>query len=283
MKKGMQMIAVILLAGLGVWQIGSHFFMQINAGIDRHKVNTKEGYKRLIEMETADRTKSKTDVTILPVDNNQKEVKDVTVATTAAVAENETSPKKYVKWKKHPLTIKEAKKTFENCVIMGDSVVEAMDVYGILYANELVCNRGKSVGQADDMVKSVIKLMPEKVFIVFGINDLEYYRGDAKRFAKEYKIQIKKIQKALPDCEIYVNAINPVRKYAITKENQFEKIDKFNTALKKMCDEEKLAYIDSSPIIKGHKELYEPDGVHPTYSYYPKWLALLAEVAKIDS
>lgn len=279
MKKGMQMIAVILLAGLGVWQIGSHFFMQINALSGRRKVQTKEGYERLLKMET----KQQADVKTLTAKGGQNGAGHVKAVTGAAVKDHGETKKKYVKWKKHPLTIKEAKKTFENCVILGDSVVEAMDVYGILYANELVYNRGKSVGQADDMVKAVIKLMPEKVFIVFGINDLEYYRGDAKRFAKEYKIQIKKIQKALPDCEIYVNAINPVQKYAITKENQFEKIDKFNTALKKMCDEDKLAYIDSSPIIKGHKDLYEPDGVHPTYSYYPKWLALLAEVAGIDS
>lgn len=264
MKKKVTIMSLIALTGLGVWLTGKCFFLHKN----EENIDTSKGYERLIQLEEphegTERLKVTREKTTIEKDSIPKE------------------KKQYKRWKKHPLSVAEAKKAFANSVILGDSMVEAIDDYGLLYASEIVFSRGMSVGQADELFKQAIELEPENVFIIFGLNDLAYYQADADKFTKAYKKQVEKILDALPDCKIFINGITPVLTWAVTSENKLDKVDKYNRALKKMCQENGFTYVDTKPLIENQKKMYEPDGIHPVYAYYPKWFALMAEMAELD-
>lgn len=168
---------------------------------------------------------------------------------------------------------------FENTIIMGDSLSLAFTEYRLLNANEVVASRGNRIDEIDDDIRKVINLSPKVVFMGYGMNDLEYVRGNAQRFINMYKKQLEKLKKALPDTKIYINSIIPMNDKAKRRTPVYKKYTAFNTALQKMCKEEHVTYIDNTHLMNWNNAIYEPDGVHPLFPYYPKWLDHMAEVA----
>ena len=53
----------------------------------------------------------------------------------------------------------------------------------------------------------------------------------------------------------------------------------YNRAIKDMCDALQLTFIDNSSLMEWEDEVYEYDGIHPKYPYYPKWLRYMAACA----
>ena len=83
----------------------------------------------------------------------------------------------------------------------------------------------------------------------------------------------------MPDAVIYINCVLPVSAQKEEEEPVYAKIPDYNTALKAMCDEEGITFIDNTEIVKD--EYYEQDGEHMKAEYYPIWAEHMAEVAGI--
>lgn len=168
---------------------------------------------------------------------------------------------------------------FNNTIIMGDSLSQAFLDYRLLNKNQVIANRGRRVDNIDEDINKVIQLAPSIVFMGYGMNDLEYNRGNAANFIAVYKTQVQKIKKALPKTKIYVNSILPTNKKAREIKPVFGSYVQFNEEMKKMCEEEGLQYIDNLPLMNWSDNIYEKDGIHPLFPYYPKWLENMAEKA----
>ena len=89
----------------------------------------------------------------------------------------------------------------------------------------------------------------------------------------------KKIQKAMPDAHIFVNAVFPVQESAVEKEPALANIADYNEKLEAMCEKKQIGYIDNSDIIED--EYYEEDGIHFKANFYPIWAEKMAEVATL--
>lgn len=170
---------------------------------------------------------------------------------------------------------------FKNTVILGDSLSEAFLDYHLLPQNIVLASRGKRTDNCDIELQSAISLSPEKIFLSFGMNDLPYCRGNAQRFIKQYKELVTTIQKQLPDTKIYINSIIPMNERGYAEDKNMRKDKAFNTALKSMCKEMHITYINNDSLIDGSGERYERDGIHPKYAFYPLWLSYMAETAGI--
>lgn len=173
------------------------------------------------------------------------------------------------------------KQAFQDNVIIGDSFCESIVGYGYLDEDVVVYKRGMSIGQADELIEKAIALHPQNIFLAFGANDLQVYNGDAEIFGKAYREKIDMIQKALPDTPVFINCILPIQDSAIAEDANLAKYPEFNEMLKTVCEEKNCRFIDSSFIVEGHDEMYEPDGEHVISEYYPKWLSYLADIAGI--
>ncbi|MEG1732177.1 MAG: GDSL-type esterase/lipase family protein [Longicatena sp.] len=171
---------------------------------------------------------------------------------------------------------------FSSSLIMGDSLCEAFLDYNLLNPSNVIALRGKRADNIDQEIQKAIGLTPQNIFLGYGMNDIEYWRGLPEQFIEHYKVQIDKLQKALPNTKIYINSLIPSTPNAVRDIPVYKEYKNYNAALVKMCNEENITFIDNTKIVDFNKdEIYEMDGVHPKYAYYPIWLAHMASVAKL--
>ena len=175
------------------------------------------------------------------------------------------------------LTDVQIKQAFQGTVIVGDSITESIAEYGFLDTSIVVAKLGLRIDAADEQISTAISLNPSVFFLSFGANDLEIYNGDSSAFIAAYKEKIDQIKAALPDTPIYINSILPIQQSAIDLSPSLAYYDSFNQALSAFCEESGCTFIDDSFLVD--ENMYEPDGEHMVYSYYPKWLTYMAERA----
>ena len=169
------------------------------------------------------------------------------------------------------------RKIFEGCVIAGDSITEGVEGYGYLDKDIAVFERGVSIESEKGIIKRSIALKPNVLFLSFGLNDLELYNGNAKKFVAAYAKLVKRIRKKLPDTKICINSVLPATKKKIRKVPALGASGKFNKRLKAFCEKEDITFIDHTDMVKAHPKWYEPDGQHFISEFYPRWLYKMAK------
>ncbi|NBJ64105.1 hypothetical protein D5266_02750 [bacterium c-19] len=175
--------------------------------------------------------------------------------------------------------IEKNKIKFSGTVILGDSIVEGLSAYQLLNPTQAISARGKRSDNCADDIKKAAGLSPKRVILHYGMNDLEYCRGNEKLFITHYQSALKQVKKQMPKAKIYVHALLPIEASAIKQVSYYAKWKTFNQALKKLCEKENITFIDSGFLLK-NKNDYESDGIHPKYAFYEKWLPHLIEVLK---
>lgn len=168
---------------------------------------------------------------------------------------------------------------FTNSVILGDSIVEGLSAYRLLKPTQAISTRGRRSDNCAKDVEKAAGLSPKRIILHYGMNDLEYCRGNEKLFIKYYQKALDLVRKQMPKTKIYVHAILPIDSSAVKQNASYAKWKVFNQALKKLCEKEKITFIDGGFLLK-NKASYESDGIHPTYAFYEKWLPYLLEVLK---
>ena len=162
-------------------------------------------------------------------------------------------------------------------VVVGDSITEGLDEYGYLTRSNVVHDRGVSVAEADQLLATAVGLQPRVVFLSFGMNDLEYFNGNADRFVTSYEEQIAKVQRQLPGVKVYVNSILPMKQKAIDEKPLRAHREDYNAALQAMCQRLDIPFIDNSGLVQD--DWYASDGIHLSRKYYPYWMQHMIEVA----
>lgn len=170
---------------------------------------------------------------------------------------------------------------YRNSVILGDSISESILDFRLLLSHNTIARRGYSVDQITDAIAVVSHLHPKVLFMEFGKNDIVRFHGNEVLFIEEYRKQINSIQLVLPQTDIFINSIIPLRHDVMLKLVGFQAYERFNRALKIMCQEDGLGYIDNTGLMNWGNDVYEYDGIHPKYPYYLKWLKHMANIAEL--
>lgn len=167
------------------------------------------------------------------------------------------------------------RKIFKNVYIVGDSLMNGLEAYNILNSNHLITQVSASLYHLKDNVDKIIASNPPMVILHYGINMISAETKYYNNFISMYTGIIKQLKKALPETRFVVSGLFPVEKEVATAK-RFEEVGKYNKGLKKMCDELKIEFIDSSSVLKAHPECYGGDGIHLSKSFYEKyWLKYL--------
>lgn len=189
--------------------------------------------------------------------------------------------KKINNMSKESLGKKNFKSIFSNSVIMGDSISEGLVGYGILNKSSVVAVKGRNTSTAMKDIPTTINLQPAHVFLTYGMNDIAYFSGNIDNFIKQYNKMIAEIRNGLPQTDIYITGILPVQQKAINKQHVYTKLDQFNEALKVMCKENGLTFVETKHLLSEDSKYYEPDGIHVKMGFYPLWLDELAKAANL--
>ena len=176
-------------------------------------------------------------------------------------------------------TDRSCKEKFASSVVMGDSITEGFSEYDVLNASSVVSKIGVHLNELDEQVQQVKELDPQVIFLAYGMNDVISTAGDTDQFLEEYEALVDQLREEVPNAHIYVNSIFPVTDSAVKKEPELAQISEYNTALKGMCDEMQVGFIDNTELVED--QYYEEDGVHFKAEFYPIWAERMAEVAAL--
>lgn len=233
-------VVLTVIASIGLSHLGTD------------KVNTSAGVKAIQKLEKADVSEVETKIS-----NIEKAEKQATED-----------------WQNRPLSEK-----FAHAVILGDSITTGFTVYDVLDTSKVVAEKGMHLDQTGDLIQTAAELKPEVLFLALGLNDVSATDGDTDAFIEKYKAVLANVREKMPDAVIYINCILPVSVAKAEEEPIYAKIPDYNTAIKAMCDEEGITFIDNTEIVSD--EYYEQDGEHMKSEYYPIWGEHMAEVAGI--
>lgn len=184
---------------------------------------------------------------------------------------------------------------FNDVLILGDSRTVDLMIYtnisktkilpycdvglniNTVYTKEFVNIGGKKYSAVAALKKNKDKF--KKAYLMFGLNELGYTSVSA--FCDNYAKLINTVRNANKDALIYVQAIIPVSKQKDLSSDTFNnrRIEKFNKAIKQMCEDEKVFYLDFCDNFKNCENYLADDaaydGIHFKPDYCGGWLDLI--------
>ncbi len=172
------------------------------------------------------------------------------------------------------------KAKFKSSVIVGDSRAEGIYAYGYLTQSSVVAHKGRNIQSAKKQgdINTAIGLYPKNMFFTYGINDIECY-SDSSKFIESYESVIDLVKSKLPNTNIYICSILPVRPSKVSSQPNFANISKWNNDLKEMCKQKGVTYLDADSIVQQGD--YEPDGVHFVANFQKKWMDFFIKQADL--
>lgn len=170
-------------------------------------------------------------------------------------------------------------------VFLGDSITDIAE-WGEIWKNINVKNRGISGDNTFGVLArldEVIAFLPEKVFIMIGINDIAGGTPDSIIIANHEKIY-KRLKEAAPSTKIYVESLLPTNNdFTEFKrhQNKGNHIQFINAALQQLCIQYHLTYIDLYTHFLDENgkmsKQYTNDGLHINGYGYALWKKLLID------
>ena len=168
---------------------------------------------------------------------------------------------------------------------LGDSITDGGEWHE-LFPGYRTVNRGISSDNTFGVLNrlhEVIRHKPAKLFILIGINDIA--RGIPNDvILRNYQLMLQRLQQETPGTRIYVQSVLPTNNSFTQFKNHQNKtaaILEVNEALKKMCTERGIVFVDlyNAFVNENGKlhERYTNDGLHLTGEGYLKWKAVLQQ------
>ena len=165
-------------------------------------------------------------------------------------------------------------------VCLGDSITQRFE-WADAIPDRRVANRGIGSDTTDGMLArmdSVIKLEPEMISIMAGINDISLKRT-ADEIEASYRDILDTLEQELPETKIIVSSVLPVTE---AHPIQSEDILEVNRRIKLLCEEKSVTYLDLFDAFADEnqnlKAEYAVDTVHLTPQGYALWLSYLCPV-----
>ena len=171
--------------------------------------------------------------------------------------------------------------TSREIIFLGDSITGWCQ-WSELFQNLRIKNRGIGGDRTDGVLfrlDEVLSSLPDKIFIMIGINDLAD-GTDLQKVLENYKVIIQRISEKSPGTKIYIQSLLPVNKkllakYYPTSKITGENIRKLNHALEDLSSKFQLNYIDLYSLFKGDgdqlDERFTYDGLHLNGNGYLIW------------
>ena len=273
-------IAVILLFLIGALIIGTRMM--------NPRVDATEGVKKLTELE---------DANVQKIDAQIQELEQTEADEAAA-------------WK-----AKSAKEKMDGCIVLGDSTALGFRQNDILSKSQVKSKDGATVSDAEgsglnELLTSVTEAetAPQKLILCIGRGDVAVSGETADTFAANYKSFVEQVKAALPDTKVYVCSIPAYLSLTSTgdatgsadsdtdsdsksssdsdtssddssssKMSTVLDVTSYNEALKTLCKEEKVKYVDTTDLTDA--SYYGEDGSTMTKAYYEACINKILEAA----
>lgn len=171
---------------------------------------------------------------------------------------------------------------FEDAIFMGDSITEGLYYMEVIDSSKVIASMGASILKAKEELPKVVSLVPAKVVLLYGMNDVILFDESNQwttidSFKANYKELLQTIKNQLPNAEIYVQSPLSVADGNLNASPRLtnENIDKLRVAVEEVCKEVEVHYLDINSIVEKNETLRAGDGIHFNYDFYIQWMSLL--------
>lgn len=248
-------------------------------GCDRASSSTKEK-----ESTTA---ATKTEETVTNATNSNSITNQILGGTQAGTQAAQVTNKVYTTTKtlaKEDITSAEF---FSRSIFLGDAIANGIEYYGFLGDDRVISATNMTTDKATDYVAEVVAAAPEKVFIMLGINDLNYGARTTDTIASNYAKLIEEIKSKLPGAKIYIVSVLPITKEYESKANVYIRktnLDDLNNKLKGLVNSSGVDFIDAAPVFSDATGYLNSgatsNGLNITSGYYGFLLNTIADMLK---
>lgn len=174
---------------------------------------------------------------------------------------------------------------YSDSVFFGDSIIGGIDDYGFL--SSVVAGNNLTTTKAVSEVGKVADFNPDKVFIMVGLNDVNFGTKSADSIAEDLITLAGEVKESCSSADIYILSLLPVTSGFEAKDtNQITQsaIDDVNDSVSVLAASSGYSYIDVASAYKnadGYMDSeYTTNGMNISHDYYPYLLNSIAGVAK---
>ncbi len=166
---------------------------------------------------------------------------------------------------------------YSRVLIMGDSHMEGMLVYGFLDGSKVAAVKGRSLATCDEDIAKAANVLPSTILMNYGMNDAMSYGSDVDSFINKYKEVINRLHEVVPSAKIVICSIFPAQEDVFARKPALANVPEYNKALKEMCKDEGLTFVDTTSLMT--PDVYEPDHIHTNVKFHKIWLGYVADAA----
>ena len=186
---------------------------------------------------------------------------------------------------------------FDTAVFLGDSITQGMQIYDTGLPNAHYCAyrgvgpsavvNGSTCKRVDGVeevpLDALVSYAPQSVYILLGTNVLTQDR-DYSSFLNYYGLMLDRIRELLPDADIYVQSITPVRPEVSADARHSgmyaERFIQVNNDLAALAVEKGCYFLDLWEVLADENgdlraEYAQPDGYHLKPEGYTAWVDYL--------
>lgn len=169
------------------------------------------------------------------------------------------------------------RKVFADTFFAGDSLIHGLEIYNIVNGENLVTQISARLSHLEENIGVIVARNPKVLILHYGLNMLWADETGTQWFIDDYSELVLRLKKDLPDTRIIISGIFPVDE-EIAVDDIFTHIPRHNEALKKMCADTGVEFLDSTELVKASSEYYSTDGIHLIGSFYSeRWLPFIVE------
>lgn len=176
---------------------------------------------------------------------------------------------------------------YDNSVFLGDAIVNGIGYYKYLGADKIFGDTNTTTDKATSYIDAITAKAPQKVFIMLGINDLNYGSKNTDAIAASYASLISAIKTKLPAAKIYVISVLPITKDYEAKSGVYIRkanLEALNNKLKGMVTTSGFDYLDLTTAFQDSTGYLNTavtgNGLNLTSTYYGFLLNTIADMLK---
>lgn len=176
---------------------------------------------------------------------------------------------------------------YSDAVLFGDMIIAGIGDYGYLGADRIVSDNNLTTDKALNYVSNVAEKNPSKIYVLVGLNDLNYGTRTAADVAERIGTLVASLKESIPSAKVYVVSILPVTEGFESKSSVKIKqtdINEVNRLLSEMSASIGMTFIDIADSFKdgtGYLNTkFSSGGYNLNHNYYPFFLNKLAGAAK---
>lgn len=177
--------------------------------------------------------------------------------------------------------------SFSDAVLFGDMIIAGIEDYGYMSSANVVSDNNLTTDKALSYVSDVKDKNPSKVYVLVGLNDLNYGTRSGEDVAQRIGNIVASLKENIPSAKIYVVSLLPVTSDFEAKSSVKIKQTDIDAANRKLAEDATsmgMTFIDIADSFKdgtGYLNTkFSSGGYNLNHNYYPFFLNKLAGAAK---